>query len=111
MKPKQFKISKEQIIRLIEPIGGCYATDKITVAGEPVYYMYRETPEFDSDSGWRFLSNSETQEYVDDPDNWAIYNVNTIANYDKAIIEYLSLPIGTQLERIPGSDRFEIVSE
>lgn len=83
------------------------ATNKITVNGELVEFMYREEPEFDSDSGWRFLAGSETQDYVDVADNWAIYDTNTIANYDKSIIPYLDLPIGTELERITGTDKFE----
>ncbi len=40
-----------------------------------------------------------------------IYNVNTIANYDKAIIPYLNLPFGTELERIQGTDKFQIITE
>ncbi len=68
--------------------------------------MYREEPSFEHDSGWRFLSGSETQEYADDAGNWAIYNVNTIANYDEAIIDYLHAPIGTELDRVTGTNIF-----
>jgi hypothetical protein len=35
--------------------------------------------------------------------------VNTIANYDRAIIPYLNLPIGIQLERIHNKDAFQII--
>lgn len=82
------------------------ATDKITVEGELVDFMYRETPDFDSDSGWRFLSSTESQEYADNADHWAIYDVNTIANYDASIIDYLDSPVGTELQRIKGTNRF-----
>lgn len=104
---KIFKIKAENIKQLIQPIGGCMATDKITVNGELVDFMYREQPDFDSDSGWRFLSGTETQDYADNADNWSIYDTNTIANYDKAIIPYLDLPIGTELDRIKGTDKFK----
>lgn len=104
---KAFKIKGENIKQLIQSIGGCMATDKITVNGELIDFMYREQPDFESDSGWRFLSGTETQDYVDNADNWAIYDTNTIANYDKAIIPYLDLPIGTELERITGTDKFK----
>jgi hypothetical protein len=59
--------------------------------------------------GGNFFSGIEDQDYLDNPDNAAIYDVNTIANYDRAIIPYLSLPIGTQLERIKGTDQFLII--
>ncbi len=107
---KKFKIKGEDIVQFIEPIGGCFATDKITVDGEQVEYMYREKPEFEEDSGWRFLSGTETQDYADNPDNWLIYDVNTIINYDKAIMKYIDLPIGTELERIKGTDEFKRIN-
>jgi hypothetical protein len=71
--------------------------------------MYREEPQEATDSGWRFFSGTEDQDYVNDPKNTSIYNVNTIANYDKAIIPYLTLSIGTELERIIGTDKFETI--
>ncbi len=106
---KNFKLKAEEILRLLPPMGGCIATDKITVDGELVDYMVREEPTDESDSGWLFYSGTEDQDYIDDPDNLEIYDVNTIANYDKAIIPYLDLPYGTQLERVKGTDKFQII--
>jgi hypothetical protein len=97
---KKFKLSAQEIIQLIEPMGGCMATDKITVEGELVDYMVREEPHNEIDSGWQFFSGTESQEYVDNPDNSAIYDV---------IIPYLRLPFGTQLERIKGTEKFQII--
>jgi len=110
MKEKTFKISADGIQNLIEPFGGCMATDKITVNGELVEFMYRDTPDFKDDSGWRFLSGTESQEYADNPDNWGIYDVNTIANYDSSIIKYLDSPFGTELERIQRTKEFMTVN-
>ena len=108
---KNLKLSASQIIKLIEPMGGCIATDKITVDGEIVDYMVRENPENEMDSGWQFFSGTEDQDYIDNSENSSIYDVNTIANYDKAIIPYLNFPFGSKLERISGTDRFQIISE
>ena len=87
------------------------ATDKITVDGELVDYMYREEPDFEVDNGWRFLAGTESQDYADDANNWAIYDTNTIANYDPAIIPYLTLPVGTQLERVRGTNEFRVIED
>lgn len=103
---KKFKLQAHEIKDVIAPMGGCMATDKITVDGLPVKYMYRQESNFDHDSGWVFLSGTETQDYLDDHTNTMIYEVNTIANYDQAIIPYLELPVGTDLERIDGTDVF-----
>lgn len=111
MKKKNFKIPGEAIKRILETNIGCIATDKITVDGLPVLYMYREERIEDADSGWRFFSGTETQEYVDDAENSGIYKLNTIANYDADIIPYLEYPIGTELERDSKDERFNIISQ
>jgi hypothetical protein len=49
---KNFKLKAEQIVKLIEPMRGCIATDKITVEGELVDYMVRKEPDNDVDTGW-----------------------------------------------------------
>ncbi|WP_082632280.1 immunity protein Imm33 domain-containing protein [Algoriphagus resistens] len=55
------------------------------------------------------FSGTETQEYLDNPNNSADYATNTIANYDPAIIPCLEMPAGTELERIVGTNKFEVV--
>lgn len=104
---KAFKIPGSEIRRLIPDIGACFATDRITVDGMPVGYMYREQPDFEADSGWRFLAGDESQDYADNAENWAVYDVNTICNYDGAIISYLDAPVGCAFGRVAGTARFE----
>lgn len=103
---KIFKLKTEDIKPLIEPMGSCLASDKITVEGLPVGYMYREEPEEENDSGWRFLSGTEDQDYIDDPNNSMIFEINTMANYDTAIIPYLKSRIGAEWERVENSNEF-----
>lgn len=96
---KQFRLTAEQIVPLVEGLGGCFATDRITADGQPVGFMYRQEGEFKNDRGWRFLAGTESQEYLDNADNLTIYDVNTIANYDRAIIPMLDAPVGSAFER------------
>jgi hypothetical protein len=107
---KNFRIPPDQIQQVIAPMGACFATDHITVEGRKVGYMYRQDPDNEIDSGWRFLSGDECQAYADDPANWALYEVNTICNYDPAIIPHLTSESGTAFGRIDGTDRFEVES-
>lgn len=88
-------------------MGGCFASDRITVDGALVGYMYREQPDKNGDSGWRFFAGDESQEYADTPDNFAIYEVNTICNYDPSIIPFLDASIGSAFGRVAGSETFE----
>jgi hypothetical protein len=99
MPEKKFKIPGNEIKSLVQGGGGCFATDMITVEGCKVGYMYREKPDFPEDSGWRFFSGKESEEYLDDPGHMAIYDVNTIANYDAAIVPLLEASIGSAFER------------
>ena len=96
---KNFRIKKEDIKRLIDVSGECIATDKITVEGSKIGYMYREEPSNEYDTGWRFFAGDEDEEYTNNSENFEVYDLNTICNYDEDIISYLTKPIGTKLER------------
>jgi hypothetical protein len=52
---KHFRLSAEQIKSLAVGYGSCLASDRITVDGSPVGFMYRESPDGSGDSGWRFF--------------------------------------------------------
>lgn len=98
---KAFRLSASDIKPIAPGLGSCMATDHITVSGRKVGYMYRDYPDNEIDSGWRFMSGTESQKYMDDPSNLEIYDVNTIANYDPAIVPYLAAPVGSAFERTP----------
>ena len=78
---------------------GCIATNRITVEGYKVGYCYREKPDGDWDSGWRFTAGDESEEYMDDPNNAGIYKLNTICNDDPYIIPLLNTPAPCAFER------------
>ena len=107
---KTFKLSAAQIRDIATGHGACFATDRITVDGQRVGFMYREEPDNDIDSGWRFLAGTESDEYMNDPENMAIYDVNTIANYDPEIVPFLGAPVGAAFERGDG-DVFAAVDD
>ncbi|HQR42937.1 MAG TPA: DUF2185 domain-containing protein [Gemmatales bacterium] len=96
---KNYKLQADQIKPLAEGYGACFATDFITVQGQKIGYMYREEPDEEDDSGWRFMAGHETQDYMDDVQNIDLYDVNTIANYDPDIIPFLEAPYETAFER------------
>jgi hypothetical protein len=75
--------------------------------------MYRDYPDEDieNDSGWRFLSGTETDEYLDELENSQVLDINTVANYDSSIIPYLKNSRGIELERIEGTDKFRKLEE
>ena len=106
---KDFRLRADEIRDLATGFGGCIATDMITVDGNKVGFMYREPPSRPEDSGWRFVSGLESQDYMDDPDHHSVYDVNTIANYDPEIIPFLDSPVGSAFERTDGHGGFVAV--
>jgi hypothetical protein len=98
---KTFKLSAEEIAPIATDFGGCMASDRITVDGCRVGYMYRESPVDPRDSGWRFLAGDEDDRYMADLSRHDVYDVNTIANYDPDILPFLRAPAGSAFERDP----------
>ncbi|MGF6495508.1 hypothetical protein ABIE56_003707 [Luteibacter sp. 621] len=94
---KIFKLQPGQISHLISDRRGGLATDRIVVDGMPVGMMYRELPINPADSGWRFLAGDEDDDYMSDASRHGIYALNTIANYDRRVIEFLDMPVGSEL--------------
>jgi len=104
---KVFRLSASDIKQMIPHMGGCMATDRILVDGAPVSYMYREAPTESVSSGWTFMAGDEDQDYADDPNHWAIYEVNTICNYDPSIIQYLQSHPDSAFGKDLGEDGFQ----
>lgn len=97
---KKFKLKPEEIKILINTNMGCLATDRITVDGCKVGFMYKEKPS-DSypDTGWRFFAGDESKEYKSNSSNTEVYQLNTICNYDPDIIPFLDSDYGTAYYR------------
>ena len=100
-KDEFLKIDIKPLIDWNEPNGeGCIVSDMITKEGWKVGYMFRDKPlENQPDSGWHFYKGDESEEYSNNADNFHIFALNTICNYDQDIIPYLNFPIGTHLIR------------
>jgi hypothetical protein len=95
---KAFKLRSDQITSVAPGRGSCIATDRITVDGCRVGYCYRQSPRDRVDSGWRFFSGDESQDYTDQPGNLDIYDLNTIANYDPGILAVIDAPVGSAFD-------------
>lgn len=102
---KEFFIKKETIKPLLQNwhgARGCIASDRIMVDGCKVGFCYREEPDSDDtgwDSGWRFLSGDEDDDYDADDNHYGVYDLNTLCNYDPDITPILYSPADTAFER------------
>lgn len=111
-KKNKFKLNSSEIQSLVENMWWCFATDMITVDGKGVNFMYREkAKEWEVDSGWKFFSWYEDDDYINNPSNTKIYDVNTIANYEQDIIPFLNYPNNVAFERNQETWKFEKIED
>lgn len=88
----------------------CIATKTVTEQGEPVGFLYREAAVFEHDSGWRFFSGDETDEYTDNPDNFVVCSMSDITRNNPDIVPLLTRPEGSAWE-LNENGEFQAVSD
>lgn len=89
---KNFKIPPEQLKQLVRGRGLCIAPDTVLVDGIPVSLIYRVMPSSMHDSGWRFFTGTETDEYLADFRCNGLYDLNTVVNYCPETLSLLNAP-------------------
>ena len=94
----------------MKDFGYVLATKMLIDNKRKVRFMYREEGK-NGDSGWRFFCGDEYQEYVDNPDNLAIYDIQTILDIDKSVSPYLNSVKGMAFEREDENDTFKVASD
>lgn len=94
----------------LKRFGYVIASKLLVNRGLPVRFMYRENPDNDKDSGWRFFAGIEDDKYADNPDNFGIYDISSVLEIDKTITPYLDASAGMAFERAEGLGRFNVCS-
>ncbi|HEY1043575.1 MAG TPA: DUF2185 domain-containing protein [Telluria sp.] len=77
----------------------CFVTHRILCDGVPVGCLYREEPDREDDSGWRFLAGDETEAYMEDSDNCSYVSVGAVLAMDDTFIHLLDAEAGAAFER------------
>ncbi len=103
---KAYCIEKAAVRALAMGHGLGMVSDKVSVEGCPIGYMYRDEPEDAGDSGWRFFAGNESDAYIDNPKNFSLLDVNIIANFDATIVPYLNEAVGAAYDKGEGGDQF-----
>ncbi len=92
-------------------IGYVIISDQVIKEGCKIGYLYREKPEDEGDSGWRIFSGKESQEYADDPTNFAMYNVSTLLDIDPELRSILADDYPVMYERDTGTNKLILVED
>lgn len=89
---KAFKIPREELKTFVCGKGLCMAPDTVLVDGIPVALVYRVMPSSLYDSGWRFFTGTESDDYLANSRYNGIYDLNTVVNYCPETLSLLDSP-------------------
>ena len=91
--------------------GLCFVTKRVLEDGAPVGYLYREEPDNDDDSGWRFTANDESDAYMHDSANVALVSLGAVLSVDDRFIKLLDAPAGAAFAFDHNTQQFMAIDE
>jgi hypothetical protein len=78
---------------------GALVSKMVFDKNEILRFAYREKPDREEDSGWRFFAGHEDDEYANDSKNIRICNVRWLVDFDPSIDEFIRDDYGAVFER------------
>lgn len=97
------KDKSKEMIKYIEHAGGCIVTKSLLEGESHFKWLFREEPVNEIDNGWRAFGAEDTEEYVNNADNLAICDFNTLVNIEPVILNVYEMPVGADLEFVEDS--------
>jgi hypothetical protein len=90
--------------------GASIASKNVLEKRAPLRWAFREEEVDAVDNGWRFLSEIDDDEYINNPANMQVVSFNAVVDIEPAVLPILHMPVGTDLTIIrdePG--RIELI--
>ena len=84
--------------------GAAIVSRKIVERTGNIKWLTREAPIAPQDSGWRILSDRDTDEYLADPANMTVVDFNDICDIEPACIGIYLLPVGSDIQLVVEPD-------
>lgn len=78
--------------------GGFTISNNVLKGGDIAAFWYRDVPVDENDNGWRIIGLDDTEEYLNDSNNWSIVGINTVFEIMPFILTIFDLDIGTDLQ-------------
>lgn len=86
-------------------MGGSIVSKNILEKRGKIKWCFREESVNALDNGWRFLSEIDTDDYLQDTSNMVVCDWGTIFEIEPAIAAIFNMPIGTDLTLMYESQR------
>ena len=100
---------KKAETEFIKNAGACIVSKNILSGEGKLKWIIREEPIEAPDSGWRFFSDIDDDDYVNEPDNLVVCDYNTVAEIEPGIIPIYVFPVGSDLQLVVEDGRMYFV--
>ena len=86
----------------------CFVTNNVLYEGQAVGFLYKEDPDYDDDSGWRFSTGTESEEYMDDSNNISYVSLGAVLREDDGFVNLLDREEGVVFEKTTSGEYVEV---
>ena len=83
--------------KYVENAGSCIVTKSLLNGESNFRWLFREEPLDNIDTGWLAFGDSDNDDYVNDPKNLSVVDLNTLINIEPTILNVYEMPVGTDL--------------
>ncbi len=87
---------QSEIKQYIKGAGGTIVSKSILQGKSKLKWLFRQGE--GHGNGWIAFGDTDTQEYVDNPDNMTVVDFNVLANIEPAVVNVFFMPDGSDLE-------------
>ena len=94
----KYKKTEEKDTLKTHYLGGCVVTRSLFEGASKLKWIFREKPVNPVDNGWRALGDTDTEEYINIPENNLIVDFDRLVEIEPAVLAIYDLPFGTDLE-------------
>ena len=78
--------------------GGCIITRSLFEGTSKLKWIFREESVNPADNGWRALGDTDTEEYINIPENNLVVDFDRLVEIEPAVLAIYDMPVGTDLE-------------
>lgn len=86
-------------------MGGSIVSKNILEHKGRIRWCFRESAVNAVDNGWRFLSEIDTDEFLQKPSNMVVCDWGTVFEIEPAIMPIFDMPVGTELTLVYENQR------
>ena len=94
----KFKKTEEKKTLKTHNLGGCVITKSLDDGTSKLKWIFREESVNPVDNGWRALGDTDTEEYINVPENNLVVDFDRLVEIEPAVLAIYDMPVGTDME-------------